>query len=393
MNDQSTRSELDTDVAVVGAGPAGSSVAIRLARSGFRVALIERERFPRHKLCGEFISPECLLHFRELGVLDSMLAAGGERITETHFYSRSGRATVVPSEWLGNSDGALSLSRAEMDWRMLKKARAEGVAVFEESRVTRVLSGSDGVVRGVRVKRDDGSFFDLSAALTIDAAGRGASLSKSVSATAADSKDIRFVGFKAHLEGAKIDRGRCEIYLYPGGYSGLSRVENGLANHCFLLRADIVREYIGQTNKMIEEVVFSNPRARDMLEAATVRGEWLTVAVNRFGLRDPSPAPGLVAVGDAAAFIDPFTGSGMLLAMESAALLSQIVCSRGLHVEAIGREWNSRLREHVGLRLRICGLLRRASLIPFLMPTVMAGLNTSRALRELLVRSTRRREI
>ena len=79
----------DYDIAIVGAGPAGSSLAIRLATAGKRVLLVEKESFPRHKLCGEFISPECLDHFAELGVLGSMQAAGGAEIRETIFYSRS----------------------------------------------------------------------------------------------------------------------------------------------------------------------------------------------------------------------------------------------------------------------------------------------------------------
>ena len=78
-------------IAIAGAGPAGSSLAIRLAEAGFDVTLIEREKFPRHKLCGEFISPECFDHFRELGVLDRMLSAGGDHISETRFYSPSGK--------------------------------------------------------------------------------------------------------------------------------------------------------------------------------------------------------------------------------------------------------------------------------------------------------------
>ncbi len=67
----------DYDVAIVGAGPAGTSAAILLAQSGQRVLLLEKERFPRHKLCGEFISPECLAEFARLGVGPQMRAAGG----------------------------------------------------------------------------------------------------------------------------------------------------------------------------------------------------------------------------------------------------------------------------------------------------------------------------
>ena len=83
MKFQTSNSKLQ--ITIVGAGPAGASLAIRLANQGFSVNLIEREKFPRHKLCGEFISPECLAHFKDLGVLDEMLDSGGERITETDF--------------------------------------------------------------------------------------------------------------------------------------------------------------------------------------------------------------------------------------------------------------------------------------------------------------------
>ncbi|MDQ3798198.1 MAG: FAD-dependent oxidoreductase, partial [Acidobacteriota bacterium] len=108
-------------IVVVGAGPAGAGAAIRLAQNGFRVTLIEREKFPRRKLCGEFISPECLAHFGRLGVLDQMLAAGGERIAKTVFYEPGGKSVAVPSEWFYQGGaGALSLSRAEMDFRLLE---------------------------------------------------------------------------------------------------------------------------------------------------------------------------------------------------------------------------------------------------------------------------------
>ncbi|MDQ3908365.1 MAG: FAD-dependent oxidoreductase, partial [Acidobacteriota bacterium] len=114
------------DVIVVGGGPAGASAAIHLARAGARAALVEQKRFPREKLCGEFISPECLEHFARLGVLDSICAAGGVSLRETVFYSASGRAVAVPSEWFGPPAArpcALGLSRAEMDARQLARPR------------------------------------------------------------------------------------------------------------------------------------------------------------------------------------------------------------------------------------------------------------------------------
>ncbi|MBA3805159.1 MAG: FAD-dependent monooxygenase, partial [Acidobacteria bacterium] len=112
------------DVIVVGGGPAGTSAAIHLALTGASVLLAEQKKFPRPKLCGEFISPECLDHFKRLGVADNMMLAGGAEISATNFYARRGASVSVPSEWFGAGHaGALGLSRAEMDERLLKRAR------------------------------------------------------------------------------------------------------------------------------------------------------------------------------------------------------------------------------------------------------------------------------
>ena len=89
------------DVIIAGAGPAGTSAAIHLAQRGARVLLAEQKKFPRNKLCGEFISPECLNHFEELGVISQMNAAQGARLTETVFYSPNGKVSVCPASGLG----------------------------------------------------------------------------------------------------------------------------------------------------------------------------------------------------------------------------------------------------------------------------------------------------
>src|ERR671917_591687 len=122
------------DAIIVGGGPAGASAGLHLAASGARVLLAERERFPREKLCGEFISPECLENFARLGVMEEMSRGGGARVSETVFYAPSGRGVSVPSAWFGGrGGGALGLSRAEMDARLLARAREVGVTVFEEA--------------------------------------------------------------------------------------------------------------------------------------------------------------------------------------------------------------------------------------------------------------------
>ena len=120
------------EVIIAGAGPAGSSTAIHLARRGVNVLLLEQKRFPRDKLWGEFISPECLGHYRKLGVDQDLNSSRPASLSKTVFYSSSGRQLTVPTEWFTKSSPAWGLSRSEMDHKLLSKARSLGVTVLEE---------------------------------------------------------------------------------------------------------------------------------------------------------------------------------------------------------------------------------------------------------------------
>ena len=219
---QNLKSKILYDVVIAGAGPAGASAAIHLARGGARVLLLEQKRFPRHKLCGEFISPECLEHFARLGVADEMTAAGGVQLRETVFYGRGGRGVRVPSEWFGAAGAALGLSRAEMDERLLQRARAVGVEVWEEATAAGLLQESDGRVAGVKARTAAGAR-EITARATLDATGRGRVLARRAEGKIAPQR-APLVAFKAHLKGAAGAANACEIYFYRGGYGGLNNV-------------------------------------------------------------------------------------------------------------------------------------------------------------------------
>ena len=402
------------DVIVAGGGPAGTSAAVHLATGGARVLLLEREKFPRAKLCGEFISPECLGHFARLGVLDEMKEAGGVRVGETKFFARSGRRVSVPSAWFGReagggeaAAGALGLSRAEMDQRLLLRARAVGVEVLEEAQVAGLLFEAAGRVRGVRVEWQ-GEMLELHAHVTIDATGRARALARRIetakgsawieaTARVSTPKRMPLVAFKAHLENTSGEERVCEIYFYRGGYGGLSRVENGLSNLCFIVAARDVRAQGSDAERVMREIVMSNTRAAETLRGARVRSEWLAVALESFGRRELVPADGLLMVGDAASFIDPFTGSGMLMALESGELAGACVTRAlpdlrraGGTFASLAEDYRARYRERFGKRLRVCSWLRRAAFAPGLATEAgIVALGASERMRRVLARATR----
>jgi len=388
-------------LAIVGAGPAGASTAIRLAQKGFRVTLIERERFPRPKLCGEFISPECFRHFRDLGVSNEMLAAGGERIAETVFYAARGKSVGIPSEWFNkNETGALSLSRAEMDFQLMEKAKAVGVEVLEETSVAGLLYETDKIC-GVKIRTKSGDVKEVFADLIIDATGRARVLGKMISRKGSTHQrkktenrkpktENRLIGFKAHLKNFGLEKGVCEIYFFRGGYGGLSRVENNLANFCFLIRADVAREFDSDAGRIVENIRAQNERAATTLKNAQPIHDWLAVSVDGFGRANLNPARNVFAVGDAGAFIDPFTGSGMLMAFESAEILARAIIetsSRQMMAAKYKKEYARKFRR----RLFVCSLMRRAAFAPVIAETLISALSFADFPRKFLAQSTRPR--
>jgi flavin-dependent dehydrogenase len=381
-------------IVIAGAGPAGTSAAIRLARQGFSVTLVERERFPRHKLCGEFISPECLLHFQQLGVLEKMQSAGGDEILETVFYAPNGKSVAVPSEWFANgASGALSLSRSEMDFQLLQQAKNVGVEVLEETQVSDLIRQNN-EIKGVIVKNKNGVTKEINTDLTIDATGRAAVLAKlAVRQQKPKTKDqkpkTKLIGFKAHLRNAKIEHGVCEIYFFRGGYGGLCWVENGVSNHCFLVEAKIVRELNNNAERVWREVVGQNRRALAAMQTAEIATDWLAVSVDGFGVKNLAPATNLLTIGDAAAFIDPFTGSGMLMALESGEVLAESIRQNSLNLKNTAKTYQRMHRQHFAGRLRVCSFLRRLAFMPKLAASVIYALNLSDSARKVLARATR----
>lgn len=369
------------DFVIVGGGPAGSSTAIHLRQllgDSPKILLLEQKNFPRQKLCGEFISPECLGHFAKLNVTESIKQAGSSPLVQTNFYSAKGRRLLIPSAWFGVSSGvALGLSRAAMDKVLLDQARKIGVDVRENTQATGLIL-TNGKVVGIEARdaAQRSETVKLGSRLCIDASGRARVLARRVSRSgysAAQSereRRPRLIAFKAHLSAVQIEDEDCEIYFYRGGYGGVSRIEGGLFNHCFIVDRRMARGANADASQLMQKVVMQNARASEALSQARVETPWIAVAIDSFGRRDLSPAEGLLTVGDAASFIDPFTGSGMLMALESGEIIAGTIAryavsnTKEINHRGLAAEYRSVYGRRFNRRLRFCSFLRRAAFAP-----------------------------
>jgi flavin-dependent dehydrogenase len=375
------------DVIIAGAGPAGSSAAIHLAAGGLNVLLVEQKKFPRPKLCGEFISPECQDHFQKLGVARAIVCSEPASITETVFYSTRGHRVTVPSSWFGPRV-ALGLSRAVMDDVLLKRAAEVGVTVVESASVVGPLTNAN-TICGVKLRHESREQ-DYRSPLVIDATGRARILARKVDQT--QKQKPKLVAFKAHFQNTRVAPGACEIYFYSGGYGGLSGVEGGASNLCFIVGAEQVKRCQSDPERVVREVVMKNPRAQHTLDPAHTSSEWLSASWEHFGRQRPSPAKGLLTIGDAAAFIDPFTGSGMLMAFESGELAAETILSHWKNEAAgasLAADYTERYRNKFGARLRICSLLRRAAFNSRLTELGVTIFGASERFRNRVARATR----
>jgi flavin-dependent dehydrogenase len=194
-----------------------------------------------------------------------------------------------------------------------------------------------------------------------------------------------------HLTGLEVDAETGSLFFFENGYGGIVRVEDGFANLCMLLSERTFRDAGGDRNVLMENTILQNPAARDALKGTRVVGEWLGTGPVRFG-RQPR-VPGVIAAGDAHAFIDPFTGSGILLALESAELIAKSIIrgfeQRSPDVDLIERDCVTATRTAFSGRLRASSVWRKVADSPAARLAFRAIIARVPSLARAVARSTR----
>jgi flavin-dependent dehydrogenase len=311
-------------VEVVGGGPAGASAALSALAHSADPVIYEKSRLRRHKVCGEFLSPELERVLERLGVGSSFMAAGPAKIRR--FLLVSGRASKLARL----PEAAFGLSRRAFDDLLLRHAVAAGARV-EHRQIAAPAAGA------------------------IWAAGRRAS----------QPRGSRLFGFKAHFTGPADDA--VELYFWRGCYVGLNTVEGGVTNVCGLAPESALTA-LGFD---IDALVDGYAPLRERLTPLERSFDWMHTGPLVFGNRLAS-VPTFYPAGDALSFVDPFTGSGLLAAVLTGSLAGECA-ARGVGVEA----YMARCEAALGRAFRFSSGLRRlagTALAEALLPAVPASL-------------------
>lgn len=299
-------------VLIIGAGPAGCVAAIKLARDGVDVTLVEQHRFPRDKVCGECLSAT------GIEVLDRLNLARGlvrklhpVELTRTFLFCSDGTCAHVPlpkTMW--------GISRLVLDPFLLECARDAGATILQPARCESIAATS------ARLRMlDTNQVQDISADHILIADGKPP---RDTAVSAVRATHTGDLGLKAHFKNIDASRDAIELFGVDGHYGGIAPIENGLWNIAFSVPSARIARHKRNFDSLFAEIVSENKALSDQMRHAKRVSEWLVSPLPRFG---PSRGwkKGIIPIGNSAAAMEPIGGEGMGLAMQSAEMAADVI--------------------------------------------------------------------
>jgi len=360
------------DVIVIGGGLAGLCNAIHLSKLGKKVLLIEKNEYPKHKVCGEYISNEVLpyLDFLEVNPFDF----GAVKIK--NFQLSTTKNNIISAKL---PLGGFGISRYTLDLALAEKAKENGVTILQDT-VLDVAFLKD----FFQVETKQNSIF--TSKVTIGAFGKRSLLDVKMKRNFIQKK-APYLGVKIHVKG-NFKEDLVALHNFKGGYCGVSKVENDAINLCYITNYTSFKKYKNIADFQ-EQVVFKNRFLKEIFQNSEAIFE-KPLSISQISFEPKKPVENhILMCGDSAGMIHPLCGNGMSMAIQSAQLASKLILNyfngeietrKELEKQYI-RQWNRKFSLRLKAGHFIAMLFRKDTIasvllqilkkLPFLLPIII----------------------
>ena len=307
------------DILIIGGGLAGLTTALHLANNGIKICLVEKYNYPHHKVCGEYVSNEVLPYLNSLGI--NPFVKGAKKISKLELTDKKGKAVFANLPL-----GGFGISRYAFDNLLYEAVKNKIEIVFDT--VEKVIFESN----SFKVFTQEKTVY--SADFVIGAYGKRSNIDISLNREFII-KPSAWLAVKAHYN-IDFPEDTVALHNFDGGYCGLSKVESGAVNACYLATLKEFKKY-GDVQTFQAEVLSKNPNLKTFLnEAKPVFSKPLTISQISFQTKLPVENH-IFMIGDSAGLIHPLCGNGMAMAIQGAKIFSELFL-KAFNDNSINRE-------------------------------------------------------
>lgn len=320
------------DVIIVGGGPAGSSCATQLARAGIDVLVFDRERFPRDKICGDCINPDCWQYFELLDAAERVKGRGIQAIRNVHISLSSGKSVSLPVS-AHETSPFFAMKRSELDFILLQNASQHGAQIKEK---TNVFDAHWSGTWQVRARSTGESAVDLyTSRFLVGADGRNSVVARLLASADPQGRRLKRkkgrltdrVGIQWHAPYQPVIGSAVELFLFDSGYCGLVNINEECSNVAMVVRSSVLRQSSCNISELchltLGQNIISTQRLGDLTPLhASATAFPIDPAIHHSG------HPYAYLIGDAHRTVEPFTGEGVFFALQDGVWTARTILER-----------------------------------------------------------------
>jgi menaquinone-9 beta-reductase len=340
----------DYDIAIVGGGLAGLASSILCAKAGYRTVLFEKEKYPYHKVCGEYISLESWNFIESLGL--SISNCNLPIIQQLHISSPNGNifSTTLPL-------GGFGISRYMLDHELYNLAKQTGVTVHEETKVTDIIFEADQFTV-------QSSSYAITAKVVLGSFGKRSNLDVKWNRDFIQQKPNKlnnYIGVKYHIQTTH-PANLISLHNFEDGYCGISQIENGKTCLCYLTTAANLKKSNNSIQQMEQQILFNNPHLKKIFsEAEFLYNAPVTISQISFDKKQQVENHVLM-IGDTAGLITPLCGNGMSMALHAGKIAFNCVhlfLQQTINRQQMEEQYNAQWKNQFEKRLKTGRFIQR----------------------------------